>query len=218
MKKIYTLLPILFLTACVQTGDDYQTDDFYDEDNYNDETTYFTEEAYVFKDEPMMIDENTGLIVDEAVAVESVQQPVQPAVQSAPVIEEAKETTITVSDDGTKIIIPAQEIYIGNELNVVSANVQTRPTMAYSSPDQIPVIVQPKRLEKQIWVTLQNREHPNTFVQCTFEDINCITQHEQQGYIRVQGLPHFAGYQDILGSSDYPGEGQWRNGNNIPRW
>ena len=217
MKKIYTLLPILFLAACVQTGEEYQQDDFYYEDEYNEET-YVSEDDYAFEDEVLVIEENTGLVINETPVVESVQQPAQPAVQASPVVQEAKEATITVSEDGTKIIIPAQEIYISNELNAVSANVQTRPAMAYSSPDQIPTNIQPKQQKKQMWITLQNREHPNTFVQCTLGDVDCITLHEQQGYVRVQGLPHFAGYQDILGSSDYPGEGQWRNGNNIPRW
>lgn len=219
MKKIYTLLPVLFLTACVQTGEEYQQDDFYYEDTYHDESAYLSQEEYAFEDDSLMIDEYTGLVVDETPAViENSQQNMQPVIQPSPVVAETKEATITVSEDGTKIIIPAQEIYIGNENAVVSADVQTRPIMAYSSPDILPAENTSNQPKKQVWITLQNKEHPNTFVQCALEDADCVTSHEQQGYIRVRGLPHFAGYQDILGSSDYPGEGQWRNNNNIPRW
>ena len=214
MKKMYTLLPVLFLAACVQTGNEYQQNDF-----YNDETTFFSEDDYAFEDDVLIVDEKTGLVADEnPVGVESEPQSIQPVVQPSPSPVATETTEITLSEDGTKIIIPAQEIYIGDKNSVVSADIQTRPVMAYSSPDVIPGESTSEQPKKQAWITLQNLKYPNTFVQCAFGDMGCVALHEQQGYVRVQGLPHFAGYQDILGSSDYPGDGQWRNGNNIPRW
>lgn len=106
---------------------------------------------------------------------------------------------VKISPDGMVIELPAQQI------NLSEMTVQPLPM-----PPQTP--------PRPAIVTLQNMAYPNTFAQCAFEDVACISAYEQQGYRRLNGTPQFAGYWDQLSQSDYPQEGQWRNNNNIPRW
>lgn len=206
MKKI-VLIPALLLAACAQMTNNDQQDGFFYEDEISFEQDEYNEE--IMADDTVFVDENSGLTaetsVNESLSVEQVNG----------------QKEITVSDDGTVITIPAQKIIIDGGLNVVLDPVEIKQQpemMAYSKPQQVEVTPNPVPQPKTVWITLQNKQHPNTFVQCMSSDMACVQAHEQQGYVRVQNLPQFAGYQDVLGLSDYPGEGQWRNGNNIPRW
>jgi len=124
----------------------------------------------------------------------------------------------TLSADGTIIELPAEQIYIGDWNQEPKAEVkQQQPNvLSYSQP--FTPTTQPNYETKAVVITLQNREYPNTYAQCMSTDSGCLNAYEQQGYIRVKGLPYFAGYQDVPASSDYPGNGRWRNNNNIPRW
>ena len=119
-----------------------------------------------------------------------------------PVVVQASQQSVQqvkISPDGSVIELPAQQI------NLSEMTVQPLP---------VPPPMQPQ----PAIVTLQNVEYPNTFAQCALADKACISAYEQQGYRRLNGTPQFAGYHDQLKSSDYPPNGRWRNGNNIPRW
>lgn len=223
MKKIYLLTALLMLNGCVFISDDYNQDTLYD-----DETGLIVEDNVVFEDASFVAAENE--ILPETETVDFV---VQEEIET--VVAPETNNEISLSDDGASIVIPAQEIHIGDDVQVVIPQ-ETQPLPSLIAESQ-PVLVQeeihaqvqsdvianqenvqtPKQA-KAVWITLQNKQYPNTFVQCLSTDGACIALHEQQGYVRVQNLPQFAGFHDVLGHSDYPGEGQWRNGNSIPRW
>lgn len=63
-------------------------------------------------------------------------------------------------------------------------------------------------------------QHPTQrdLVACQSADTACLAAYQQYGYVQLRNTPHFAGYQDTLTGSDYPGTGRWRHQNNIPRW
>ena len=198
MKKEVFVLPLLLLTACAEmTGDAYDEEEFYAEES----------EAIV---------EEQGL--------PEVFQPVVAAPKASVANQPIPVQQAKISPDGTMIELPAQQIYIGSADATAPAAPQYAPVplppMAYSMPAE----VQPQPLpapvppQQPAVVTLQNIAYPNTFAQCAAGDTGCIAAYEQQGYRRLNGVPQFAGYQDQLAHSDYPERGQWRNGNNIPRW
>jgi len=70
--------------------------------------------------------------------------------------------------------------------------------------------------EKSVIITL--RSPTNGYLQCESTDSACLDSAVKQGYMPLQNVPQFAGFRDILGRSDYPAGGKWRNNNNIPRW
>ena len=69
-----------------------------------------------------------------------------------------------------------------------------------------------------VMITMQNVNYPNMYVQCLSTDTACLANYQQQGYIRLQDKPQFAGYREVLSPTDYPGQGQWQYNHNIPRW
>ena len=125
-----------------------------------------------------------------------------------------------VSADGTYIEIPAQRIYIQAPAgSAAPVGVVRGGVLSYSQPIEQAAPAQPAvQTPVPVYVTLQNQAYPNTFVQCVSSDIACIALHEQQGYVRVQGIPQFAGYREVPAPSDYPAGGRWRHNTNIPRW
>ena len=194
MNKAYILIPLLALGGCARlTGDAYNDDDTYAEE--------------------------TGLYIEET-------QPRPQSWQNAPVnrpqppVQQAR-----VLSDGMTIELPAQQIYLGNETRNTVPVAPLPPQMTGPAPIQgisysMPVSganYQP-RPQAPAMVTLQNMAYPNTYAQCVATDTVCVSSYEQQGYRQVQGIPQFAGYQDVLAPSDYPQNGRFRNGNNIPRW
>ena len=160
--------------------------------------------------EDELYEEETGLYIEET---QSRPQNWQngPAVRSQQPARQAY-----VSPDGMTIELPAQQIYLGDTARYGSgAPAQSMP-ISYSTP-MSGANYQP-RPQAPVMVTLQNLAYPNTYAQCVAGDTVCIGSYERQGYRQVQGIPQFAGYQDVLSPSDYPQNGRWRNGNNIPRW
>ena len=202
MKKEVLILPLLLLTACAEmTGDAYDSEEFYADEAYTEETG-------------IALEEQTGLTVE--VPAVAASQPAQRPAQQPPA------QNARISPDGTMIELPAQQIFIG-DVNAQEPAPQYAPAplppMAYSVPAGAePQPLPPPMPPKPAVVTLQNIAYPNTFAQCAAEDTGCIASYEYQGYRRLSGTPQFAGYQDQLTHSDYPERGQWRNGNNIPRW
>jgi len=195
MKKAYVVLPLLLLGACAQlTGEAYDNDEMYAEE--------------------------TGLY-EEAIQP-APQQQYQPQARPMP-RPQPRMQQAHVSADGTVIELPPQQIYLDEVLGG-AAPMAPAPAMrrapiqgiSYSMPASAGTY-QP-RPQPPVMVTLQNIAYPNTYVQCLAGDMACVTSYEQQGYRQVQGMPQFAGYQDILAPSDYPQNGRFRNGNNIPRW
>jgi len=182
----------------------------------------------MYGDDELLIDEETGF--EEAPAVKADFEEMEPWDREAYAVrvqkqEEAarssQKVTIpqaTLSADGTVIELPAQEIYIGdwNQAPTAMPAPQQPNMLSYSQP--FAPTVRPNYEAKAVVITLQNREYPNTYAQCMSTDTGCLSAYEQQGYVRVKGLPHFAGYRDVPANSDYPGNGRWRNNNNIPRW
>ena len=205
MKKSLIFLPLLFVAGCAQMFDMRNTD----EDLYYEEDTGLLEET----------------TTSEAAASHEVTSQNQLY----------RSNQATISADGTVIELPAQQIYLGNAVSgypelpqqyppqgaiVMPKNPKPVPQqgwIAYSQPAPVQ-IAQPAPQPQPAVITLQNMTYPNTYAQCAAADTGCVASYEQQGYRRVQGIPQFAGYQDVLSESDYPGDGQWRNNNNIPRW
>ena len=206
MKKLYALIPMLLLAACAEPmcGDGTCRDDVL----FDEETDRFAAgENEIEIQRPAYSDKRFGY-AEEGIPMPAKRNP-EPMLSAK------------LSADGTMIELPAQQIYIGDPSvpgAIVSAGTQP---ISYSEPmteTWAPREEQPQRPTPAPVVTLQNIAYPNTYAQCTAADTACITAYEQQGYRRVSGLPQFAGYQDTLAPSDYPENGQWRNGNNIPRW
>lgn len=212
MKKSYLLLPLLLLGGCAMMNEDMDDESYYDEDIAIEEDAFYEEDP---NDVP----------VQEA--------PAQPAPIARPTPQQpvTQSGQASVSPDGTVIELPAQQIYIGNPAQppmppvpaVRSYPQPQRGLLSFSQPIQTCPNAQVYQGQIQpqpqpAYITLQNRDYPNTYVQCLSTDLNCLTLYRQQGYVRVQDLPHFAGYQDVPDRSDYPGNGRWRNQNNIPRW
>ena len=215
MKKEIIVLPLLLLGACAEmTGEAYDDGEYYDGE--------------------------TGLEVTGTPTAGVGTQPMAPATGTMPQGQQPVWQEARISPDGKMIELPAQKIYLTDmgvtaEPPMPSQPAQLQPAglpvMSYSAPimpDQ-PTCpygrqpVQPAPEPQQIpvplaVVTLQNVAYPNTFAQCAAADMGCIMSYEQQGYRQVRGNPQFAGYQDGLSHSDYPGNGRYRNGNNIPRW
>ena len=206
MKKEVLILPLLLLTACAgMNGDAYDLEESYEGETYNNG----------------MYAEDTGLNVPNQVGQNTQPMP-QPAVPTPqmpnqnrqPPLQQAK-----ISPDGTMIELPAQQIFLGEADGNSGQMTVTLPPVAYSEPAGVqPSPLPQPQLPRQAKVTLQNIAYPNTFAQCAAEDMGCIASYEQQGYRRLNGAPQFAGYYDQPTHSDYPGNGRWRNGNNIPRW
>ena len=161
----------------------------------------------VYDSEELYVD-NTEVMIEDQSAQSMGMQPI-PAQHR--VIEQSGQQSlqqVRISADGSVIELPAQQIIIDDVIVQAGGN-----NGQYASVPLPPV--EPPR---PAIVTLQNIAYPNTFAQCMAEDMGCIAAYEQQGYRRLNGTPQFAGYQDVLSHSDYPQGGQWRNGNNIPRW
>ena len=199
MNKAYVILPLLMIGGCAQL-----TGDAYDDEYYEEETGLYVEER-------------------QPVAQLQPQMPARPMTQSQsqPQMQQPR-----ISADGTMIELPAQQIYLsdvagGGQVPPVATPVRG-PAIAYSMPASAEVSGQPNayqpRPQQPAMVTLQNVAYPNTYAQCMVGDTACVVSYEQQGYRQIQGLPQFAGYRDVLAPSDYPQNGRWRNGNNIPRW
>ena len=207
MKKSLVLLPLLFITGCAQMFDFKDTD------------------------EGLYYEEDTGLL-EETTVSESLKSPETTAQNQL-----YRQNQATISADGTVIELPAQQIYLGSAVSGYPELPQQYPPqgaivmpktpksvpqenwIAYSRPNPVQTArTMPQPQPQPAIVTLQNMTYPNTYAQCAAADTGCIMSYEQQGYRRVQGLPQFAGYQDVLSASDYPGDGQWRNNNIIPRW
>ena len=208
MKKIVAVLPLILLGACSM---------------FQNDGTRYEDEFY---------DEETGLVIEGENETGNNVAELQPSQEEQPVQGTNYQQTqnrpqsvngqAVLSADGTVIELPAQQIYIGDIMGngqerTVAPQEQNRPyALSYSQPIQRgqtePRVAQPTV------ITLQNREYPNTFAQCVSTDNACITAYEAQGYMHVQNLPQFAGYQEVPASSDYPQGSRWRNNNNIPRW
>ena len=196
MKKEVFVLPLLLLTACAEmTGDAYNEEEYYAQ-------------------------ESDLVIEEQGLPTATQPAPMAPAAQQPVAMQQAR-----ISPDGTMIELPAEQIFIGDVMAQPTEPVAPQyvpaplPPMAYSVPAEVqPQPLPPPQPVKSAVVTLQNIAYPNTFAQCALEDTACIASYEQQGYRRLNGVPQFAGYQDQLTHSDYPEKGQWRNGNNIPRW
>lgn len=75
-----------------------------------------------------------------------------------------------------------------------------------------------KRETYPVMITLQYTGKPTSFVQCLSTDEACFKNYTEQGYRPLSHIPQFAGFRDVLSSSDYPGDNRWRDHNNIPRW
>jgi hypothetical protein len=176
-------------------------------------------------------DEETGLVIDDEVIDDGYetryvepqpnryQEPVRrPNPQQAQRRPQPAGQAV-LSPDGTMIELPAQQIYIGDVVGAGQgqpARPNRQAPLSYSQPmGGAPMA--PRAAQPAV-ITLQNREYPNTYAQCMSTDNACISSYELQGYVRVQNLPQFAGYQEVLSPSDYPQGGRWRNNNNIPRW
>lgn len=206
MKKEALFLPLLLLTACAEmNGDAYDSEETYEEESYNGG----------------MYAEDTGLVVANQTEqnMQPVTQPVMPAPQPQTMNQQPPIQQARISPDGTMIELPAQQIFLGEADGNNGQIAVTLPPMAYSEPAGVqPRPLPQPQLPRSTMVTLQNIAYPNTFAQCNARDMACIASYEQQGYRRLNGTPQFAGYQDQLTQSDYPGNGRWRNGNNIPRW
>ncbi|MBR6411725.1 MAG: hypothetical protein IKS41_01005 [Alphaproteobacteria bacterium] len=194
MKKEALILPLLLLTACAEMSAE-DSEEFYDEGTYQNG-------AYA---------EESGLVLENQGGQTGTVQPVQNAQQ--PQMQQAR-----ISPDGTMIELPAQQIFLGEIDGGYSQPQAALPPLAYSEPGTVQSQPMPPQPPRAAMVTLQNVSYTNTYAQCAAEDTACIAAYEQQGYRRLNGTPQFAGYQDVLSHSDYPGNGQWRNGNNIPRW
>ena len=163
-------------------------------------------------------DDATDEMTYEYDAAEVVAEMPAPQPQTKPQEQPAvKPAVATISADGTVIELPAQQIYIGDNPMPAAPMAQRANVLSYSEPPEARPDLPPYQPQPAV-VTLQNRAYPNTYAQCDAADMGCVLMYEQQGYVRVQGLPQFAGYQEILAPSDYPTGGRWRNGNNIPRW
>ena len=214
MKKAALFLPLL-LVACAAPDDDYNTEEFYEEETYAENSGLIAEETGLGWMESQPADPNQMGGAPSRPQV----QPQQPAMAGGqPPIQQAR-----ISPDGTMIELPAQQIYLGDSNAQPGAAVPpvsgTLPPIAYSERmGAQPIPVPMPQPQQPPVVTLQNMAYPNTFAQCAVSDVSCITSYEQQGYRRLNGTPQFAGYQDGLSHSDYPQDGRWRNGNNIPRW
>lgn len=216
MNKAYILLPLLVLGGCAQLTGDYYDDD----DTYAEETGLYVEETRpIAQPQPVVQSQSQPIARLQPQTRNCRIQP--PIAQPQPPVQQPQ-----ISPDGMMIELPAQQIYLGDMTgNTVvaapAASAQMRgpapiPGISYSAP-MSGEAYQPRPQAPAV-VTLQNIAYPNTYAQCTAGDKACISSYEQQGYRQVQGLPQFAGYQDVLSPSDYPQNGRWRNGNNIPRW
>ena len=231
MKKHVLILPLMLLTACAEmTGDAYEEEENYEEEMYADNSGVVMEQSGLEWMEADVSPNQMGNVPNQTqVAVRpQPQQAQEPMRGGQPPVQQAR-----ISPDGTMIELPAQQIYLGTEPQAMNAPAgavpaaAALPPMAYSAPSgvqpqpqQIPPapVLPAGQPQRPPVVTLQNMAYPNTFAQCAASDVSCIASYEQQGYRRLNGAPQFAGYQDGLSHSDYPQDGRWRNGNNIPRW
>lgn len=155
----------------------------------------------------------------------------RPVFKAEPVGQKTMVVNAPVTDEMV-IEIPAQRIYLSDDINsyqsepftpqAVQQIPQPRTPLSYSRPGQAASMPQPTKPSTPnvpvAAVTLQSATDPNAYAQCLASNLRCIRTYEQKGYRPVQGLPQFAGYQDVLSPSDYPAGGRWRHQNNIPRW
>ena len=238
MKKSLLLLPVLLVAGCAQVFDDNQDEiSYYDgEDAVYDEVVEPIDTNSGLSVRPDPEQENYQQTVwqeeDRQIPSRSVEGANQWQEQPQP------QPQASISADGTYIEIPAQKIYLNQNTQttggvpqpVTADQRKALPPMAYSQPgsaqmpqpgqgSQAAVYQQPYQMQQQAqYVTLQSPIRPNTYAQCPPTNADCISYYEQQGYRRVPGIPQFAGYQEVPATSDYPGNGRWRNTNNVPRW
>lgn len=94
-------------------------------------------------------------------------------------------------------------------------------------PDVYPSWARPIDQEATTSALPSNPDAPLTFrkpgvagtVTCNPQDVLCIASYQQQGYVMSQEANvQMAGSKEVRASSDYPGEGRWKQSNNIPRW
>ncbi len=218
MKKINLFLLPLFLYGCTtsQMNDTFYFDNnnpYYEEDDsfYVEDDIYPVEESddiAFFND-----GEQTDFIsTEDAFTQESIEPIVSPTQNNEPQPTFIQPAQPIQLEDGIVIEIPEQKVYIEAPApQPVIQPVAIQPIMPQPTTPQ-PIVA------PAVMITLQNINYPNMYVQCLSTDTICLTNYQQQGYIRLQDKPQFAGYREVLSPTDYPGQGQWQYNHNIPRW
>ena len=220
MKKINLLLLPLFLYGCTasQNSDSFYTDDEYLYDDeatyYGEDNTFYTEDNYYDGEEGWEVEQTNPVFTEDEYTV-AIQEEISVA---DPQTTNTQPTFIQPAqpiqlEDGVVIEIPEQKVYIEAPApQPVMQQVAVQPVI-----QQQPITPQPIVMPA-VMITMQNVNYPNMYVQCLSTDTACLVNYQQQGYIRLQDKPQFAGYRDILSPTDYPGQGQWQYNHNIPRW